>query len=78
MAQTKKSDIDIAIMREILQALLAGVKAGGDHGAPAGALYAAALSIMSLQQFQTCMDALVAAGHVRHSNNLYYFIKDLA
>jgi hypothetical protein len=45
------------------------------QGAPAGVMYAAVMGIVTLDQFEVIMSALVEAGKVRKSNNQYFPIK---
>lgn len=61
----------------ICDALLEGVRAGGEHGAPGGTLYSALMGRLSLQQFEGLMRGLERAGCVRKSGQLYYYVKPL-
>jgi hypothetical protein len=53
------------------------VKDGGDHGAPAGVMYAAVCDKISLTQFEQIMDALVRMKKVRKRGDLYFWLADL-
>jgi hypothetical protein len=67
-------------LRQVAKAVLDAVKAGGNHGAPAGPLYAALMGFgCSLNQFQQIMSALVRTGKVRtnESGTLYWHVADL-
>jgi hypothetical protein len=52
------------------------VKEAGPLGAPAGHLYAAVMSVgIDLNTFQRIMSALVDAGRLKLSNNVYTFVR---
>ena len=59
-------------VRQIVAAFLDTVRESGSNGAPAGVMYAAAMGMMTLNQFDQIMEALVATGKVRKSGNVYY------
>ena len=59
-------------MRQVLAIFLEAVKAGGEHGAPAGHMYAALQDCVSLDQFNAIMGVLVKAGKVRKRGDLYF------
>ncbi len=58
---------------QICQAVIESVELAGDLGAPAGHLYAALMTVgCSLDQFESIMSALVKAGKLRRSGDLYF------
>ena len=46
----------------------------GPMGAPSGPMYAALMSYMTLDQYQTVMDGLVAAGKLKRRGHVYYAV----
>lgn len=53
-------------------AILEAVAAAGDHGAPAGVLYAALMQFgCTLNQFQSITDALVHTGKLTRDGDLF-------
>ncbi len=68
-------DQAIAMLKALAVAILDTVREAGDQGAPASSLYLAlATQGMSLLVFQQIMSGLVAAGKLRHSDNLYFAV----
>lgn len=67
----------IQAVREAGKVLVSTVKEMGAGGAPAGPMYAALMSKLSLNQFNTMMDTLVKHGYLRQEGHVYYFVKDL-
>jgi hypothetical protein len=60
----------------VCSAILEAVKAGGDHGAPGGVIYAALMTQgCTLEQYEGLMGALVRAGRLRRSGELYFLVK---
>jgi hypothetical protein len=51
------------------------VKVAGSLGAPGGVLYSAVMEKLTLSQFEAIMGALVAAGHLRKSGHLYFYVE---
>jgi hypothetical protein len=69
---TKKQ---IAILRQVCDAMLATVNES-PNGAPAGPMYMACMEMgMSLEVFETVMSALVTAGKIRKLGHVYYPVK---
>ena len=62
----------IELIRMIADAIADVVKDAGERGAPAGYLYAAVMSRVSLENFGHIMSALVAAGKVRKHGDCYF------
>lgn len=59
----------------LCNAFLESVKEAGPQGAPAGPLYAAAMTHgLSLEHFEAIMGALVKAGKLRKSGHLYFAV----
>lgn len=64
-----------SLLRTVANAILETVKEMGPQGTPAGPLYAALMTTgMSLEQFESIMNGLVAAKMLRHSGHLYYYV----
>lgn len=62
-------------LHQLLNAVVETVRETGDHGAPGGVLYAALMNVgITLEQFETLMGALVEAGKLRRSGNLYFAV----
>jgi hypothetical protein len=40
-------------------------------------MYAALMGKLSLQQFESCMRALVAEGYLRREGDLYHYVRDV-
>jgi hypothetical protein len=63
-------------LRFILDAVVDAVKVAGDLGAPGGTIYAALMaSGATLEQYQAIMSALVQAGKLTRSGDLYFVAK---
>ncbi len=53
------------------------VQEAGTMGAPGGVMYSAVMDKLTLDQFNQIMGALVQAGNLRRSGNLYFYVKGL-
>jgi predicted transcriptional regulator len=62
----KKAQILLTIIVGILEA----IEVAGKQGAPSGVLYAASMSLLSLENFTTIVDSLKRKGYVTESNHL--------
>ena len=61
------------LLRAIARAVIEAVRAGGDHGAPGGTLYAALMTQgCTLEQFEQIMGALCDAGALAKRGHLYF------
>ena len=62
----------IAAIRMLADAVVDAVKAAGSLGAPGGVIYAALMAHgCTLAQFESLMDALIRAGKLTRSGDLY-------
>jgi hypothetical protein len=65
-----------AAFQQIANATVEAVREMGPSGAPAGPMFMAFQQQgVSLTDFQTLMDMLVATGRLRRSGHCYFFIK---
>jgi hypothetical protein len=70
---TMTSKVDA--LAELCSIIVACVKDMGPAGAPSGPMYAALMATgMSLDQYQTIMAGLVAAGKLKQVGHLYYAV----
>ena len=61
------------LLKLVVDAVLDGVKAAGDMGAPGGVIYAGLMTQgCSLSQYESLMGALVRCGKLRRSGDLYF------
>lgn len=62
-------------LARLVGAIIESVREMGEQGAPAGPLYAALMTVgITLDQFNTIMEALVKRGVLRHSGHVYYYV----
>lgn len=59
----------------VIQAILECVQECGEHGVPAGLLYTATMSVISLEAFEQIMAGLVDAGKVYKIGHVYYAVR---
>ena len=65
----------VEAMTELLKIIVEAVKDMGTMGAPSGPMYAALMSTgMTLDQYQTIMDGLVAAGKLKRRGHVYFAV----
>jgi len=64
-------------LKTILDIVLLTIKEAGKDGAPAGPMYAALMSIMSLDQFEAIMAGLAQTGRVRKQGHVYFYVRGL-
>lgn len=65
----------VAALRMILDAVVESVSEAGELGAPGGVVYAALMAHgVTLQQYEGIMGALVRAGRLRRSGELYFVV----
>lgn len=63
----------IALLRQIADAITDAVAAAGSFGAPSGTLYAALMAQgCTLNQYEQIMAGLVRAGRLTQSGHLYF------
>ena len=75
MTQTNLTAQQARALRLIVDVVVDAVKAAGDHGAPGGVIYAALMGQgCSLSQYESLMGALVRAGKLRRSGELYFVV----
>lgn len=75
MTMTDRQKFDA--LKLILDVLLDAVRAGGDHGAPGGVVYAALMTHApncTAAQFEQLMSILVDAGKVTKHGQLYFAV----
>jgi hypothetical protein len=61
-------------MAELCSIIVESVRDVGTMGAPSGPMYAALMQYMTLEQYQTIMGGLVAAGKLRQVGHVYYAV----
>ena len=61
-------------MAELCSIIVESVRDVGTMGAPSGQMYAALMQYMTLEQYQTIMGGLVAAGKLRQVGHVYYAV----
>ena len=65
-------------MRELGLALVDACKQAGPLGAPGGHLYAATMSVLTLDQFTSVMGTLEKLGYIRKDGECYVHVRDVA
>lgn len=74
-AELTEHDRMMLALRAIADAIVEGVKAAGELGAPSGHIYAALMSYgLSLDQYYSFVRVLVGAGKIRQAGNLLFAI----
>jgi len=74
MTSTSKAEATKALLA-ICEAVVDVVKAGGPLGTPSGNLYAVLMTHgATLEQYETLMGALVAAGRITKRGQLYFAV----
>jgi len=65
----------VEAMASLCAIIVEAVKDMGTMGAPSGPMYAALMSTgMTLDQYQTIMDGLVAAGKLKRRGHVYFAV----
>ena len=62
-------------LRLIAEAIIETVRESGPMGAPAGPMYAACMSQLTLGQFEQVMEGLVLAGKLRRQGHVYFVVE---
>ena len=64
----------VEAMAALCSTLVEAVRDMGPMGAPSGPMYAALMSYMTLDQYQTLMAGLVSAGKLKQVGHVYYAV----
>jgi len=75
MAQTMTKAEASAYLNKLACAILETVNECGALGAPAGVMYAGLMSVLTLDQFEGVMSALVLSGKLVREGHVYYAVK---
>ena len=64
----------VEAMTKLCSIIVESVRDMGTMGAPSGPMYASLMQYMTLEQYQTIMSGLVAAGKLRQVGYVYYAV----